>query len=448
LPDDESNDTGLSIPATMPQKRRRSPSSPVPSPLDYPSSSDEDDTTVIPKINSPRIGPSKKRTKSAPESLYVAKVEETATRVASSTSDLADSTIIKIQRMLSRADGTANEHEARTALKRATEQMTMLNITRAEVLSHSAGKAAHAGHSVVSIRRRDGNTQRIVRFSAWNYDLANAIKLFFGTKHYTSQAEDIEFHFYGIAENTVASAHAFELVFNDISRWALDYKGMPARNSYCLGICETLRNDALRERREEERTAEAAEQREMARRIREEEEHRQAELDRLLAPLPNDEAGRSSASTLFYIIHADIPAIEASDREADSPAAQNDIAQNLDRDLDDEEDDIKTEDCDHHVVMSLLGAVTSSTPAPLAQNATAQPEAAAGPQWKSKMQVDIFRKNAQQLADDYLKTILTTKLRSARKSKAKTFDQVAYNKGREDGKNIDVRRKTIKDSNV
>jgi hypothetical protein len=242
----------------------------------------------------------------------VANVEESAVRVESSTSDIKDATMNKIKRMLDRSNNKVNEAEARIALMRARQHMRRLHIEEDEVLSHAEGRSDNGGISTVAIRRRDGNKNATVMWSAWIGDLAYAIKLFFApVKCFTKRRQAlmevknkakkvartayIEINFYGIVENTVAAAHAFEMAYNLIALWAMDQKPN-GKLSYCRGVCETIRQDALRAQEQEEVRAVETAKREMARRVRVEEEERQAQIARLRMPSLEDQDGKSTRS--------------------------------------------------------------------------------------------------------------------------------------------------------
>lgn len=90
--------------------------------------------------------------------------------------------------------------------------------------------------------------------------------------------------FYGFAENTVTAAHAFQMVYNLIGRWALEYRSIPSRNSYSLGVCQALKDLAKSEKKKEEIAAKQAEEKGHAQRVQQDEADRQAELDRLKIP--------------------------------------------------------------------------------------------------------------------------------------------------------------------
>lgn len=63
-------------------------------------------------------------------------------------------------------------------------------------------------------------------------------------------------------------------------------------------------------------------------------------------------------------------------------------------------------------------------------------------QWQSALQLRTFRKNAEMVADEYIKES-KVKLEKGRKRKANLIDRSAYKKGVEDSKKIDVKRRRL-----
>src|SRR5438876_815393 len=107
------------------------------------------------------------------------------------------------------------------------------------------------------------------------------MEVFFDCKSYTCKGcFSVDWVFYGLAENTVAAAMAFEMVYNVVVGWSMRYKGND-RPSYVLGACDELWLMAKDERAAEEERARGAERDAIAARAREEEAERRAQLDRL-----------------------------------------------------------------------------------------------------------------------------------------------------------------------
>lgn len=425
--------------------------------------------------------------------LYVAQVEETAARVIGSTADLGDATLLKIKKMLSRADQPgANESEAKTALRRADQLMRRLNITRADVLAHNPeGQNDFAGHSIVTIRRTDGNAELPVRLNYWVGHLCHAIGLFFAVKSYTTKVWMRDQHktayvrvtFYGLAENTVTAVHSFQMVYNLIGHHALDYKGIPSRNSYSEGVCRGLQQSAEIEKEEEEIAAKQAGEKEHERRVQQDDVDRQAELNRLKAPNveayfsdeDDDDAPHIGGNCGSNGDYAGLGSFDTYPQSPVSVRSGEDATGGYGSDQSNEDDDgyddnSADDDSDgggDDVTQNLPSVLVSPEPepspnrptlgpvvkpavnipppstssAPLADNSADDEEVA---RWDSHTALITYRHQADEIANNYLKEI-GQKLKTGRKTTAKKFDRAAYDRGKEDAKKIDVRRKAIAD---
>lgn len=218
-----------------------------------------------------------------------ATVEEVANTTVmmekSSTANIDESILLKMKKCLDRAKHpNTPEREAEAALLMLSRYMAKYNITQAEVLAREPQEKhqTFTGHSVVSLRHRDQYSNKQVQHSVYLGTLCRAMGRFFQAKFFvTSCTNRREVTFYGIAGNTVTAAHAFEMVYNLMSHWALRFDGRSEQNSYCLGLCRELRRTAEREQEDEERRAKENEENATAARVREEERQRQAELERL-----------------------------------------------------------------------------------------------------------------------------------------------------------------------
>lgn len=389
------------------------------------------------------------------QSIYVAEVAETAIRVDQSTADLDNSVVSTIQKMLSRADQVgANETEAKTALRMATKLMHRFNVTKAEVLTHDPEKQQkHTGQSLINIRRRDRNPNKSVMMYVYVDTLMSAISTFFGTRSYSKPSprgsnEPLVITFYGIAENTGAAAHAFEMSYNLIVGWSLKYKGTSQRNSYCLGVCDALQSLAQEEKAAEERKAIQAGKDEKARRIRQEEADEQARLDRLNPPvhdLSDDEddldvtaAGRSGGRQ-----DAVDSGIESQDFEHETSDEEDDT----DEDTGDNAYGNALHDDDDGGFAALLLSTfdVASTPVPncpTAESTSTQPagiDSDPEPSWSNHAQLILYRETSDKMAEDFLKE-KGIELRAGRAKKVKNLDRAVYRQGKKDAKKIDVRR--------
>ena len=187
-----------------------------------------------------------------------ATVECLAARARSATLNHASSEVVdRIKKCLARANhANANENEAKSAIKMASKIMQQHNITQAQVMEgeNDAQRLERGGLSTVKIGPR--TQYRQVISETWVDDLATAICTFFDCDAFPEQFSfSIKWTFYGVAENTVSAAMAFEMTHNLVQSWAWPLHGVCARNSYCLGVAHGLKNIAKAEKRAAERAA-------------------------------------------------------------------------------------------------------------------------------------------------------------------------------------------------
>lgn len=167
----------------------------------------------------------------------------------------------RIKKCLARANhATANETEAKAAMMMASKIMQQHNISQAQIMEDEddAQRLKRGGMSTVNIGPRTpyGKPQ----FETWVYDLAIAIRTFFDSKVFSRRKRfSIEWTFYGVAEHTESAAMAFEMTHNLIQRWAYPIHGVPARNSYCIGVAQGLQGMAEDELEAAKRAAEERE---------------------------------------------------------------------------------------------------------------------------------------------------------------------------------------------
>ncbi|KAJ3908029.1 hypothetical protein F5879DRAFT_939304 [Lentinula edodes] len=157
------------------------------------------------------------------------------------------------------------ENEARQACRLAMKLMSKLNITQAQLLEAMKEKdkiLTQAGQSVVSIRCSPGKSMYI---SAWSETASLAICNMFDVRNYTQvgdESNQVDFVFYGLGPNTVTAACGFAMVYNLIMEWRMankEAKGISGKNSYCRGVADGFYDFSKKEKRREEKEAEAAE---------------------------------------------------------------------------------------------------------------------------------------------------------------------------------------------
>lgn len=195
-----------------------------------------------------------------PLPVYRAKVLELAENTVAGNhtkeSNLDDTVLARIRKCLEKAmhPGTP-EAEAKTAFHMASRMMAHHNVTQSQVLKDEPREKQrqYGGRSVVSIERRDGNSGKLLRKPNFLDALLRAFQTFFDCKSYKKRHRThLTVVFYGISENTAAAAMAFEAAYNLITEWALAFKGIRSRNSYCAGIADELCRTAKREKAQEE----------------------------------------------------------------------------------------------------------------------------------------------------------------------------------------------------
>lgn len=401
----------------------------------------------------------------------------------------------RIRKMLKLAQHpNTTEAEAKQALRASTRMLSAANLTEAEVMSKESAEeqAQRAGHSIVTIRHRDG---KHVSLEQWAITLGHAINKAFNVKYFHttwSSHDRIEFTFYGLRHNTVAAVISFEAVFNLALTWAVDrtdIKGRTGKNSYLLGLSSSLYQMARKEKKDEEEKAVEAEKRSLLKNEIEAvklEKKQQSRLSDNIAKSgtvaeeddeddivfvsinhgPKREAedikvkieGRLSEDHLAE----SIPEAYSDDDESDDEFV--DARADDDEEVEEELGDIKTEQIrfdaafDGRAEPSINGTAVKQEGAvkpepydvvmPSVKEETEDvkvkfEEEAAVPAWQSHAQLTIFKETAARIADDYLKE-MNTKIRS-RKSKRNTamHDASAYKKGQDDALKVDLKRRRL-----
>jgi len=125
-----------------------------------------------------------------------------------SISHVAQDVVERIRNCLARAHhDNANEHEARAAMRMASQIMDGHNINQAQVMGEEsvAERAKRGGFSAVIIKPvKEGS---VVKFQVWAQDLRIAMCEFFKCRTYSSQNKSrVKHTFYSIA------ARAFEMM--------------------------------------------------------------------------------------------------------------------------------------------------------------------------------------------------------------------------------------------
>ncbi|KAF7376192.1 Carboxypeptidase [Mycena sanguinolenta] len=365
------------------------------------------------------------------------------------------------------------EDEARAALRMASKLLERHNVTQAEVMAHEteSEQLKRAGTSIVSIKSTISPTTA-VNIERWTNTLAHAMDTFFDCQSYNTRFNGhrpkVDWAFYGLAEQTVTAAAAFEMCYNLIMAWSLKDdvgKGVHAKSCYRSGVAQGLYSMAHKEKEEDKKRAEKKEQALLKARQEEEAAENKARLERLEAPKEEEkiqaEEVKSEPDRRVKMEEVDDDDDDFGGRrpfdDADwdckpETGSQRDDAEpfgdfgDVAPDFNDEDnaDDLLDLDAEKPVVKRSDSVGPSmGPPAPPVKE---EPEDDSP--WSSVGQLVAFREQSIAIGDDYLKS-QGVKLRKGRKLKALEFkDSEArriYNKGKKDAENIDVRQKRVKD---
>lgn len=414
----------------------------------------------------------------------VASLSETEAKLSNVNSGI----LSRIQKSLALAKhpGTG-EAEAQQALRLATRLMSSQNLTQADLLASSSAESnqTHAGMSIVEIVSQ---TNASPRNESWVNQIAIAVNLFFDVKAYSTSYANrtkLSWTFYGLAVNTVAAAHAFEMVHNQVLTWAWEkakqgmVRGKTGKNSYCQGVASGLIALAKKEKKEELRLAIEGEKKSLKDAEREEQKQVKKEKERLKDPVktepepelarvkPESDANSRSRNVKLedVVDEDDVKPFRngvkrSASEELDGYSRWDNLA-STNNDSDDEfydsnplplphlpfpdEEDIKPH-FDETLERDIIDLTSQDTPSlnpcpKLDPHIESKEEEGAG--WQSSYQLIRFRQDAEKIADDYLASQHSgLKL----KKRAKTTyrkDTEAFQQGKEDAKRIDVRRKRI-----
>ncbi|TFK54438.1 hypothetical protein OE88DRAFT_1806156 [Heliocybe sulcata] len=384
------------------------------------------------------------------------------------------------------------EQEAKQAMRMASRLMSQYSVTQADLLAKEddAQKLKRAGMSVVIIEHMK---HAAVRWETWAADASYAMTIFFDCQLYTETYGDrgnVRVCFYGLAEQTVAAAYAFEMAYNLISRWGMDNtkaKGIHQKNLYKRGVAQGLVNLAKKEKKAEVRRAIEAEKTRLREAKKLEAKEDQRRLDRLKEP--GGEVQEEKADRKVKLEEVEDPDIgpssssrtngvkkeeeEKEEEEEGSPPPyvpfydddELDMNPPMDSYADDSDGDDYRADFDAsddiQLDLDALESKVKNEPAPI--KASPQPlplprlkpepepkpenDLDSGPSWQSKGQLVAFRENTKSIADDYLKS-QGVKLRKGRTRPGVKFksgeDRKLWEQGKKDAEKIDVRRRRLK----
>ncbi|KAF5863553.1 hypothetical protein ETB97_009797 [Aspergillus alliaceus] len=380
-----------------------------------------------------------------------------------STTQTVDKDVLgKIQKCLSRATHeSTTESEAKAALFLAHKLMAQYNVTQVDLVANSddGSKARYGGRSIVTITNTKDHTKWVVN-ETFVGKLAMAMCTFFDCQRFSTHCRtSVMWTFFGVAENTVAAAMAFEMAHNRILDWACSYKRGSTTFSYCIGVADGLVAMANREKKVELEMVRKKELDMIASREREEAIERQRETERLynistlageLAEsedesgdggpgsrgIDNSGGGPSDPGELVDTENFNGGEVKADFNETDKMIIDltGDVDDNIDGILKRESreifdfDKIPTPSVKQEVltrcISSIKGEDMSSSP------------------WTSETQLVRFRATSVQVADDYLKKH-NIKLRTRKARRIVTKDFSAYKQGWKDSQKIDLHQRRL-----
>lgn len=412
-----------------------------------------------------------------------------------------ESVLEKIRKAFALANhANTGEDEAKQALRTASRLMAKINITMADLMAKEseAERLKRAGKTVVRVTPNpDHPSNRYVdreraTIKDWQHGAGHAICTFFDVKVYTQKRVGrdpyVDWCFYGIDQNTVAAAEAFKMVHDSILTWSLDeskeLKGTRAIISYRRGVANGLWETACEEKDKEERDAREMEAKELREREEQERLEREKELKRLEGntvviedveeevgqarqePAPEPQLTTTNRQEPRPVEPEFLPEDANYDDESDNDDYAEDGGGGGDGGMDaDFSDSDGPDEATEGQLLAELDALrdVSNDPSPAAAPAPV-PEPARDPtpvpadvdaatvfgipdaepiEWKSVTALVAFRKNAEQVADEYLQQA-SIKVKKGRKNYHQPKnDRKAFNKGKEDSRQLDVKRRRI-----
>jgi hypothetical protein len=141
------------------------------------------------------------------------------------------------------------EDEAKYALQLSAKVLSSANSKESREILHEDSKKEdqRGGHSIVTIRRKDGGD---IHVRKWTYYTVKAIAIAFNVKSFCRDRQQV--FFYGLSDNTVAAAMSSEAVFNLALTWAAERK---SKNCYLLGLSFSIYEMTEAEQKAEEEQA-------------------------------------------------------------------------------------------------------------------------------------------------------------------------------------------------
>ncbi|KAF8572681.1 hypothetical protein K439DRAFT_1625602, partial [Ramaria rubella] len=324
----------------------------------------------------------------------------------------------------------------------------------------------------------------------WSSTVAGAMEIFFDCKsynesyhnHHSNGTTRIDWIFYGLCEQTVAAAYGFEMVYNLVLMWSAQNKsakGRSGKNAYCHGVADGLKRLARDEKKEENRLAAQKEAMRLESARAAETEERMQAIRRLVGSdikIKEEESCElgSVKKETTGSIHLDLGGAEGSNKmwakkeesmhvkieevpdEDALPGlsmltSQPSEREDRDSDSDDDFTDTSSHTKDQFEVEADFQDRDDGVVDWMQQDlgsASVKQEEEEPATWSSTQQLMLFRNNASSIAENYLnqQKIKLYKRRAGQRPKLKDEqNRMVYDEGCRDAKNIDVKRKRIKD---
>ncbi|KAJ7218017.1 hypothetical protein GGX14DRAFT_695970 [Mycena pura] len=420
---------------------------------------------------------------------------------------------IKKALALATHSGTS-EDEARAALRMASKLLERHNVTQAEIMAQESETEQLKRHCwtivvdsslpfailipfprTVSIRSTVA-ADKPVNAQTWVGTLARAIEIYFDCQSYSTRFGDapqprIDHTFYGLAEQTVAAVHAFEMVYNLIVAWCLRPaigKGVNARkcvlpegsllshltSHFQVVIAKVLHMSmANKEKELDKQRAVNKEQALLKAQQEQEAADDKTRLDRLKGPeeiqVKEEERDvdikpEQRRKVKIEQVDDNDDALFGGHRPHDSVSPTDDDDDNdTYAELDFESAGVDFDDADNIEDLLDLDAEKptlkkkrSASPALPGSmgpppEPTVKPEPEEDSPWSSVGQLIAFRESSIALGDEYLKKE-GIKLYKGRKVQPLQFKEPnsreLYNRGKKDAEKIDVRQKQLKDADM
>ena len=331
---------------------------------------------------------------------------------------------------------TTPEAEAKTALALAARLMLAHNLSEVDVETQSAsGNTFEGGESTVRIIATRGNSMQVndeswVRFVAQAMNTLFDVQCFSESDHFSRKHLDRTFC--GTCQNTRMAANAFEVVHNLICEWSRS-KGR-SRTSYCMGVAIGFKAIARKTRDEETLTAIKVDQETLKTRLAEEQAERQKQLDQLQDPRQGRADFMMKSADLDFDIANDWDD-QGEDTDTDS-SEYHDAVEHMPAEVINLCSESETEE------LGIAGDVCLST---RTEEASTKIDTNTQPTSNNTNALTLYRGQAKSIADDLMKK------HGVRKYASRQYnirDRQAYQDGKRDSNDIDIKRKRIEDGSA